>query len=157
MTVPTIVVATDLSENSKGAERAGAKLAAQWNAEVILVHCFDPQPAVPPMAIPSIAKLEAQIEQEMRQAIQKRLEQIRLEVFDGVRAIEFEVRRTHSPAVGVCDLARDKGADWIVVGTHGRTGVGRMLIGSVAENIVRHAPCSVAVIREEDPRANERA
>jgi nucleotide-binding universal stress UspA family protein len=48
-----------------------------------------------------------------------------------------------SSALAIADCARDQEADLIVVGTHGRSGLARLLIGSVAENVVRHAPCDV--------------
>ncbi len=54
--------------------------------------------------------------------------------------------RLDSPAVGIVQLASDLSADLIVVGTHGRTGIARALMGSVAESTVRHAHCPVLVI-----------
>jgi nucleotide-binding universal stress UspA family protein len=51
------------------------------------------------------------------------------------------------PEQTICDVAREVGADVIVVGSHGRTGLGRLLIGSVSEHVVRHAPCPVLVVR----------
>lgn len=50
----------------------------------------------------------------------------------------------------VCRVAEDLEADVVVVGSHGRTGLGRLLLGSVSEHIVRHAPCPVLVVREPD-------
>jgi nucleotide-binding universal stress UspA family protein len=52
------------------------------------------------------------------------------------------------PAVAISDLARSEGVDLIVMGTHGRTGLRRLLMGSVAEAIVRRAPCPVFVLKE---------
>jgi nucleotide-binding universal stress UspA family protein len=51
----------------------------------------------------------------------------------------------------VCRIADDVGADVIVVGSHGRTGFGRLFLGSVSEHIVRHAPCPVLVVRSKTP------
>ena len=48
----------------------------------------------------------------------------------------------------IVELAKEKGVDLIVMGTHGRTGLGRMLMGSVAEAVVRHAPCPVFIFKE---------
>ena len=48
-------------------------------------------------------------------------------------------------------LARELGADLIVVGTHGRSGLGRVLLGSIATNVTKHAPCSVLVVRRPAP------
>jgi len=54
--------------------------------------------------------------------------------------------RVDSPALGIVQLASDVGADLIVVGTHGRQGIVRVLLGSVAESTVRHAHCPVLVV-----------
>jgi nucleotide-binding universal stress UspA family protein len=48
----------------------------------------------------------------------------------------------------VCRVAEDLGVDLVVVGSHGRSGLGRLFLGSVSEHVVRHAPCPVLVVRE---------
>jgi nucleotide-binding universal stress UspA family protein len=61
----------------------------------------------------------------------------------------FEKRiEVGSPAHTICEVAREANADVIVLGSHGRTGLGRILIGSVSEHVVRHAPCPVLVVRK---------
>ena len=57
------------------------------------------------------------------------------------------VVREGDPAVVVPAVASEAGADLVVVGTHGRTGVRRVLMGSVAERVVRHAGCAVLTVR----------
>jgi nucleotide-binding universal stress UspA family protein len=52
-----------------------------------------------------------------------------------------------NPPSEICVFAARQGVDLIVMGTHGRTGLAHMLIGSVAERVVRHAPCSVLTVR----------
>ena len=59
--------------------------------------------------------------------------------------------RSGDSAREITTLARELGADLIIVGTHGRTGIGRVLLGSLAENISRHAPCSVLIAHEARP------
>jgi nucleotide-binding universal stress UspA family protein len=54
---------------------------------------------------------------------------------------------TGDPATSVVQAAEEEGADFIVVGSHGRTGLGRLLMGSVAEAIVRHAKCPVVTVK----------
>ncbi|MEO0768867.1 MAG: universal stress protein [Cyanobacteria bacterium J06649_4] len=81
-----------------------------------------------------------------------RKEQTRLNNFaekaqaDGIDA-EF-VQRVGSPGKALCQQAQEIAADLIVVGSHGRTGLGEMLMGSVSNYVVHHAPCSVFVLRE---------
>jgi universal stress protein A len=56
--------------------------------------------------------------------------------------------RVGHPASEIVDFARRESTDLIIMGTHGRTGLGHVLLGSVAERVVRQAPCSVLVVRE---------
>ena len=52
-----------------------------------------------------------------------------------------------SPPVEICRIAQERHVDLIIMGTHGRTALAHLLIGSVAERVVRHAPCSVLIVR----------
>ena len=74
-------------------------------------------------------------------------------VAEALRARGFAVEslvRVGDPRVEICEEARRWGADLIMVGSHGRTGLRRFLMGSVAQSVVRHAPCSVEVVRAPD-------
>jgi nucleotide-binding universal stress UspA family protein len=61
------------------------------------------------------------------------------------------VARQGDPATTIVDEAREWKADLIVMGSHGRTGVRRLLLGSVAQAVVSHAPCSVEIVRRHHP------
>jgi len=52
----------------------------------------------------------------------------------------------------ICRVAEQLGVDVIVVGSHGRTGLSRLFLGSVSEHVLRHAPCPVLVVREAPPK-----
>ncbi len=54
------------------------------------------------------------------------------------------------PRVVIEDTARDVGADLVVVGSHGRTGLAKLMLGSVASHVVSHAPCDVLVVKKKD-------
>jgi nucleotide-binding universal stress UspA family protein len=54
-----------------------------------------------------------------------------------------------NPAIDICRIAEERHADLIVTSTHGRTGLAHLFMGSVAERVVRHAPCSVLVVRAQ--------
>ena len=77
------------------------------------------------------------------------------------RPVEFPRAVSHvrigSPADEICQLALDLNADLVVVGTHGRRGLRRMLLGSVAEAVIRLAPCPVYVVRPREPRREQSA
>jgi nucleotide-binding universal stress UspA family protein len=65
---------------------------------------------------------------------------------------EIAAVREGDPRSAIVDEAEQWGADLIVVGSHGRTGLKRWLLGSVAQAVVGHAPCSVEVVRKREPR-----
>jgi nucleotide-binding universal stress UspA family protein len=60
--------------------------------------------------------------------------------------------REGTPHRAIVDAAKQPGTDLIVMGTHGRTGMSRLLLGSVAELVIRHAPCPVLTVRGGKPR-----
>jgi hypothetical protein len=74
-------------------------------------------------------------------------------VFGRYTGVEHEGRR---PADVLCRAAADHGADLLVVGSHGRTGLERLLLGSVAERVIRHAPCPVLCVRARPAPVAER-
>jgi nucleotide-binding universal stress UspA family protein len=69
---------------------------------------------------------------------------------EGAEDAKVAVRVSPNAANAIVEYARDVHADVIVVGTHGRSGVSRLLMGSVAEHVVRSAPCPVLVVRPKE-------
>lgn len=75
-----------------------------------------------------------------------------LSMLESIRPTNLDIPISHvllegDPATEIVRYARDAGMDQIVIGTHGRTGVERLLMGSVAERVMREAPCSVLVVK----------
>jgi universal stress protein A len=67
---------------------------------------------------------------------------------DRATLVVREVRRTaHRPAVAILDYARETGIDLIIMGTHGRSGMAEFFLGSVAQQVIRSAPCPVLTVR----------
>jgi nucleotide-binding universal stress UspA family protein len=124
MSFRRIVFATDFSPAVREAEALARALARQARATLHLVHVL-------PLASPpgEAAQRLATIEGALGPGLQ------------GVTALLFG-----SAARAIVTYARDQGADLIVVGTHGRTGVSRVLMGSVAEAVARLAPCPVLTV-----------
>jgi len=142
-----IFVATDFSDPSLAAIDAAHILAHQLGAKVTLFHTFDPEPLVPPGAIPNPAAYHDRIEQEMTDACRARLGELRQEKLADLQDVDLLVSSGRSAASDICDKAKELNADLIIVATHGRTGFSQLLIGSVAEKVVRHAHCPVLAVR----------
>jgi nucleotide-binding universal stress UspA family protein len=134
-----IVVPTDFSKCSQTAFDYGSQLARDFGAELRLVHVIN-QHAFP-FGDKYTALDPAELLYKMQHAAQKRMQSM------GARTKgRYSVRLIHgSPAVEICRAANED-ADLIVISTHGRTGLGHILIGSVAEHVVRYAHCPVLVI-----------
>jgi nucleotide-binding universal stress UspA family protein len=124
MSFHTIVLATDFSTAVREAERLAGELARSASATLHLVHVL-PLLSSPGEAAQRLATIEGAVGPGLKR----------------VTALLFG-----SAARAIVTYARDQGADLIVVGTHGRTGVSRVLMGSVAEAVARLAPCPVLTV-----------
>lgn len=140
--------AVDFSELSRAAMREAAELARRFDGALELLHVHLPPPAAGPDFIPPPDFVEiasAELEGTMA-AWQEEAERV------VGRAVHATVL-PGSPAEEIVRFTRERGHDLLVVGTHGRRGVQRLLLGSVAERVVREAPCSVLVVRGGAPRS----
>jgi nucleotide-binding universal stress UspA family protein len=142
--VKRIVVATDFSAVSDRAVEVTRRLATRFDAGVRLLH------VEPPLPLPR-GSLAAQLWDGSDPGAAYERESIallataRARFLDGVASVE--TRCVHGDSVGeaICEAASD--ADLCVVGTHGRAGLAHLVLGSVAEQVIRHAPCSVLTVR----------
>jgi len=147
---PLIVVCTDFSPCSELALLRAADIARRDEARVLLVHAYDPKKVKGPGARePSEGDRQSWDEVSMHQ-----LEEARRRYFGHLADtdVQYESVPSAHPSIEICKIAKNTKASLIVVGSHGRTGMLRRLLGSVAEATVRHAPCSVFVVREEATR-----
>jgi nucleotide-binding universal stress UspA family protein len=146
-----IVAPTDFSPASALALDAAALLAKQFGATIVLLYVYDPSLLSPLYAVPGAgAMLEvAPRAPEFEDSVQKEMEKLRAERLKDIPKVEFAIKQHTSAAEGICEHAESAGADLIVLSTHGRTGLSHMLIGSVAERVVRHAPCPVLTLRSK--------
>lgn len=146
-TTRRIIVGTDFSDPALIAVMAAAKEAARVSAKLTVVHSLDL--IWTPASYPAIAFGGAPIEMSAEQI--KSLEaiaQTRLEENLDQSHIAAETLVTVGPAgSALIEIASEKKAQLIVVGTVGRTGLRRALLGSVAEAVAKGAPCSVLVVR----------
>jgi nucleotide-binding universal stress UspA family protein len=143
MPAKTIVFPTDFSTASDAALVHAAALARQSGGRLLIVHVEEP-----PLAYGG-GELYYGLPEPSSERILKMLEDVR----PADPAVPFTHRLTMGdPAAEIVRIAGDEDAEMIVLGTHGRTGITRLLMGSVAEAIVRRAPCPVLVYRETAER-----
>ncbi|NLW50672.1 MAG: universal stress protein [Candidatus Brocadiaceae bacterium] len=147
ISIRRIVCAVDFSDSSDHAQRYAVGLAEVFDAELRILHVVEP-PFLPTYSLAGVPNLALPIE-EVEDAARKHLQQA-VEACRAVHADTEGILRTGSPFVEIINCARETEADLIVVGTHGRTGLSHMLIGSVAEKVVRKAPCPVLSVKHPD-------
>ena len=139
MAQKTILFPTDFSLASDAALTRAETLAKSMDAQLLIVHVEEP-----PLAYGG-GELYYGIPEPSSERILKMLEDVK----PADRSVAFTHRLTMGdPAGEIIRLAEEEQADMIVLGTHGRTGMTRLLMGSVAEAVVRRAPCPVLVYRE---------
>jgi nucleotide-binding universal stress UspA family protein len=134
--IRTIVHPTDFSANSQCAWEMACALARDYGARLLLVHVEPPLPVFSEFAVPP--------ESVDQRALERQLAQI--------KPTDSKLTVTRTLLVGdeaseINKFAENNLADLIVMGTHGRTGLGRLLMGSVAEMVVRQAPCPVLTVK----------
>jgi universal stress protein A len=139
----TIVAATDFSECGQRAVTEAAALAGRLGARLILLHVWQVSLASAEGSWVLLDDVYAQLEAAERSKLHELLQQIRAEL---PNAEEMFV--VGEPRAAIVAAARDLQADVIVVGTHGRKGLSRVLLGSVAEWVVHHAPCATWLVRD---------
>ncbi len=155
-----ILVSTDFSPASDHALDYALRLAQKLSASVILCHCA-PQPdyEVAGLVSPGMRTAAAAfIEKAMEMAIAARVELAELAARkrDFGVAISIEMLEGR-PADAIILAARRSGADLIVIGSRSRPGIRHLLLGSVAEKVVRAAPCPVLVVHPDDQQAESPA
>ena len=140
-----ILLPSDFSENAQRATDFACGLAEKFGAELHLLHVCQQAAAM----LPELAGNEAaarHYEHDAEQAAIRQLEGLLDPTWSAGRLI-VRATRSGSPVAEIPRYASESAVDLIVLGTHGRTGLAHLLMGSVAENVVRHAHCPVLTIR----------
>jgi nucleotide-binding universal stress UspA family protein len=141
-TLRKILVPTDLQPTSQGAIDVALTMARKYDATVVLLHVY----AVPIYAFPDGALLStANLANELSNAAQIGLDRAARELSG--RGVQISpVLREGSAEDEILSVAEEVGADLIVVGTHGRRGLTRALLGSVSESVLRDSKVPVLVV-----------
>jgi universal stress protein A len=142
--IKKILVPVDFSAHSAEAMRFAADLARRYGASLDLLHVFQTLTYALPegYVLPGAEELE-----KIMKHFQLDLETARRTAIEaGAPSVETTLLQG-GVATEILRFAKERNSDFIVMGTHGRTGLKHMLIGSVAEHIVRVAPCPVLTVR----------
>ena len=147
-----IVCATDLSEASRCALETAIELTATLDRARLHV-VFVQEGAERIETIEALAEREAERERLLHLKVEAEIARVNVDRGNGL-AVQTVTKVLYGKAYReILRHAAEVGADLIVVGTHGRTGLGRALLGSVAESVARHAPCNVLIAKAPDVRA----
>jgi len=144
--VSPVVVCYDFSHSGRAALHRAVTLAGRAPFHVLHVVCVvDPKEAIP--SLPSYNGVDYMYAARVQEALAAEM-QHELDKADVHGSVHFFVHaRIGKPAPEILELAREVGADLIIVGSKGMTGVERLLLGSTSEHIVRDAGCTVEVAR----------
>jgi len=142
ITLDNILLPTDFSEPSLEATRYAVELACRFEAKLHLLHVIED----PAIYIPMFESFPLPSREEFETYAQTRLEN--WVIPDDDQQCESICRWVHgSPFVEILRDARENDIDLVVIGTHGRGFAKHLLMGSVAEKVVRKAPCPVLTVR----------
>jgi nucleotide-binding universal stress UspA family protein len=136
-----VLTPIDFSASSTRVLETAARV-VEDGGEIVLLHVVDWVPTVVEgsfVGVPNVRETKSLRDESLQKLVEIRRAHpeltIRPEVVEG------------QPAAEIIDLAQRLPADIVVIGTHGRTGIGHLLLGSVAERVLRRAPCPVLVVR----------
>jgi nucleotide-binding universal stress UspA family protein len=141
-----ILVATDFSEPSEAALKYGIELARRFEATLHVLHVVDDLAAhrsTTPVWVKDIGAAQTELEATARATLSSLLPEPDR---TAVRA-QLQIVVSATPGPAILSYARDAVADLIIVGTHGRHGLERLVLGSVAQHVARLAECPVLVVR----------
>lgn len=144
ITVKKILVTTDLSDESRSAFEYARWLAIKDKAQITLLYCVDNLPSV---AYHTVDLTFDKFRDELLKQEQLRLDTYAESLRKSYKTAFNVVLVDGNASQMITDYARKKKIDLIVMNTHGRTGISHAMLGSIAEKVVRLAPCPVLTIR----------
>jgi universal stress protein A len=146
LTLKTVLVPTDFSQASESALRYGKAMAEAFGSSLHVVHVMEDLLAhawAAEVYVSSMPQLRDEIERESRQRLVALLTEEERKAFRAETAL-----LAGNPFIEIIRYAKANSVDLIVMGTHGRGPIAHMLLGSVAEKVVRKSPCPVLTVRD---------
>jgi universal stress protein A len=143
--ITTILVPTDFSDASKDALAYGRLLAVRFGANLHIVHVCE-EPMMAAAWTEGYAVTMLQLRDQIKESSERQLAALVVVLGDVPASTEV---LSGKPATAIVEAARARKASVIVMGTHGFGGLNHLLLGSVAERVVRLAPCPVLTVRQQ--------
>lgn len=153
MTIRQILCATDLSDASEPAWQEAQRLGGVCEADILVLH------VVAPVVVAAEGYFPAAAYQDLVDATHRDAH-ARLDRLLGTADPRLKLRsrvEAGAAAQRILEVAREEAADLVVMGTHGRSGLGRLVMGSVADRVVRQATCPVVTVRARPAGAPSRS
>jgi nucleotide-binding universal stress UspA family protein len=146
--IKNVLVATDFSDAAAAALNYGRELARSYQATLHVLHVVDDMRWR--YSLDMTPSLMVGVQESLEEAARTQMNALVTDEDRRQLRAQASVQTALSTADAIVDYARTAGIDILVVGTHGRGGVQRLLLGSVAERLVRLAPCPVLTVRTKE-------
>jgi nucleotide-binding universal stress UspA family protein len=147
--IKNILVATDFGEAADSALGYGRELASRFGATLHVLNVVE-NFYVTTFGAETYASFVPDMQRELENAARKRLEEVLIDSDRSGPATKAAVMTSGSAAYAIVEYAREYGIDLIIMGTHGRGVLAHLMMGSVAERVVRIAPCPVLTVRHPE-------
>ncbi len=142
-----ILLTTDFSEQSKAAVPFAIDIAKRYGAELHIIHVFD-EAALDPLYL-TYGGVAEEYFKKVQEGFDSEVDKF-LSDYDTGEITLVPVLANGNPFVEIVRYAKNNGVDMIVIGTHGHTGLSHMLLGSIAEKVIRKAHCPVLSVRHPE-------
>jgi nucleotide-binding universal stress UspA family protein len=149
LTIKQILVPTDFGEPADAALTYGRELAGRFGATLHVLHVAE-NIYVTTFGAETYAAVAPDLQHELESAARLRLDELVIDSDGSGPRTKAVVMTSASPAFAIIDYAKENGIDLIVMGTHGRGALAHLLMGSVAERVVRLASCPVLTVRHPE-------
>jgi nucleotide-binding universal stress UspA family protein len=149
ITLKNILVAIDFSEPSEAALMYGRELAGRFGATLHVLHAVQ-DIYIGTFGAGSSAALAPELQQQIEDGARRRVDELVVDSDRSAPTTVTTIVTSSSPALSIVDYARDHKIDVIVIGTHGRGALAHLMMGSVAERVVRLAPCPVLTVHHPE-------
>lgn len=144
--VARVLVPIDFSPSARAALEYATFLAVRFGSELVALHVWQPAGYAGPDTLAFVPPGHGRPWEESRGEVLREVERLLAE--QDAKPPKAEVRvEVGEPADTILRIAREGGVDLVVMGTHGRTGISRFLLGSVAEAVLRRSTCPVVTLR----------